>query len=127
MGQARKAFVISADGEFQLLEALPGDENAGGTDINNAGTVVGYSDDPHGPDGGPTAFIWQGEEVTALEIPGDPYFSWAAAINEAGDVAGYLTPRAEEPAEEAEPDAEAFEQTVSFILRAAGERGTLVP
>jgi uncharacterized membrane protein len=125
VNRERRAFVITADGVFQVLKPLPGDKNAGGTDINNAGTVVGYSDDPHGPVGGPTAFIWSGESAEALVIPGDPFFSWAATINDAGDIAGYLTPRPEAAAEsEADGSATAegqLEQTVSFVLRGAVE------
>lgn len=123
--RARRGFVITSQREFRLLEPLEGDESSGGTDVNNDGTVVGYSDDPHGPEGGPTAFVWKGGDVERLDIPGDPYFSWAAAINDAGDIAGYLTPRpkvkdeaeAAEEGNEQEPEEE-LEQTVSFILKA---------
>ena len=123
VGSARRAFVITPQREFMVLEPLEGDEAAGGTDVNNEGTVVGYSDDPHGPEGGPTAFVWKAGDVEKLEIPGDPYFSWAAAINNAGDIAGYLTPRPAADATEdenggaKEPDASELEQTVSFLLK----------
>jgi probable HAF family extracellular repeat protein len=120
VGTTRRGFVITPQREFQLLEPLEGDDATGGTDVNNEGTVVGYSDDPQGPEGGPTAFLWRGGNLERLEIPGDPYFSWAAAINDAGDIAGYLTPRPEKGAndETKAPDESEVEQTVSFVLKA---------
>ena len=69
-------------------------------------------------DGGPTAVVWSNGRVTALKIPGDPIFSWASAINERGDIAGYLTPSP--PANDAEANAAISERTIPFVLRATG-------
>ena len=48
-----------------MLELLPGDENSSALDVNNRGSVVGFSDDPRGPTGGPQAFIWTGGKPRA--------------------------------------------------------------
>ncbi len=85
-----RACVLDADGQFTLLELPDGDTSSAATDINNQGIVVGYSDDPPGPDGGPTAFVARDGTLIPVEFPVTAIFSAANTINDAGQIGGYL-------------------------------------
>ena len=91
----RRAAIVRPDGQLTLLDPLSSDDDAGATDINEDGIVVGYCDNPRSNTGLPRAFIYRGQELTPLSIPGDPLLSWATSINKAGTVAGYLSVRPE--------------------------------
>jgi len=104
----RRAFVFDPADGFQLLELLEGDESGQALALNNEGTVVGYSDDPYGPVGGPQAFAWSRGEMSAIQFPVPTLYSSAQAINDRGQIGGFL---------ETKPEAE-YESgsLVSFIL-----------
>ena len=108
----RRAFVLDRSHKFYVLDLLDGDESAQALGLNNHGVVVGLSDDPHGPVGGPQAFIWSDGCLSALELAGDIEYSAATAINDRGQIAGYLKPSIAE--EEDGPS-----KWVSFILDGA--------
>lgn len=91
-GSRRQAFVATARKEFRLLDHLEGDDHSEAMDINNTGTICGYSDDPRGPEGGPTAVTWNvqdGTEASRLPLFENVVFSAAQAVNERGQIAGY--------------------------------------
>ena len=67
------------------LGTLPGDHFSSASDINNRGTVVGWS---LGPSGQFRAFQWKAGVMTELpRLPGAT-FAIAAAINDLGHIAG---------------------------------------
>ena len=101
----RRAFVINANEKFQLLDLLPGDQSSQVLANNNQGTVVGYSDDPYGPEGGPQAFVWSKDKPTPLKFPNTMMYSCAQAINDRGQIAGYV-----------EKGSEVEDRSVSFIM-----------
>jgi probable HAF family extracellular repeat protein len=85
----KRAFIFDKQEGIRDLGLLPGDVAAKALAINNAGVVVGYSDDPAGPTGGAQAFIWTKEEgMKPLELPNNPKFSSANSITDSGMVAG---------------------------------------
>ena len=103
-----RAFVYVPQEGFQLLELLEGDVSGAALDVNNHGTVVGYSDDPAGPLGGPQPFTWSDGQLSRLNLPDELVFGSADAINDAGQVAGYVQSTHQE---------EGPGQTLSFILQ----------
>jgi probable HAF family extracellular repeat protein len=79
-------------GHRTVLPTLPGPgRSATATDINARGEVVGASDGPHGR----RAVLWRHGDVTDLGTLGGDY-SWAAALNDRGDVVGASTTAAGE-------------------------------
>lgn len=103
----RRACMLQPDGRLVLFDLLPGDVSSAATDINDQGVVVGFSDDPPGPEGGPTAFVWADNQIRPLGFPVRAIFSSANSINNAGKVGGYLI----EEVSENTP-----ERAVAFIL-----------
>ena len=93
---------------FHVLPCLEGHDTGNALDVNNSNIIVGYSEDPREPDGGPRPVLWRGDQIAPLPLPDDILFGAAAAINDAGDVAGYFEP---DLPEEAPP------KTVSFVMR----------
>ncbi|MDX1926659.1 MAG: hypothetical protein SFV81_09080 [Pirellulaceae bacterium] len=93
---AGRACVIDPSGKIELIELLPGDETNVAYGINNAGTVVGMSDDPHGGEGGPQAFIWRNGVVEPLKLFKSTVDSSALAINQDGAIAGFMLKDANE-------------------------------
>jgi probable HAF family extracellular repeat protein len=85
-----RACVIDTNGKFELIDLLPDDESNIAYAINNAGTVVGMSDDPHGGEGGPQAFIWRKGVVEPLKLLKGTVDSSAMAINQDGAIAGFM-------------------------------------
>ena len=85
-----RACVIHIDGKLELIDLLPDDESNIAYGINNAGTVVGMSDDPHGGEGGPQAFVWRDGVVTPLKLLKGTVDSSALAINQDGAIAGFM-------------------------------------
>ncbi len=74
-----------------MLELLPGDVAGEARSINEHSQIVGWSDEPMGPEGGPKACSWKmSGEATRLNLSESPY-SMAYAINDAGQIAGMLT------------------------------------
>jgi len=81
---------IDADGKLTRIGTFAGDVSGEARGINASGTVVGFSDDPHGPDGGPQAFIWIAGKSRALKLPAGTLFSSAFGINDSGQIAGLM-------------------------------------
>ena len=104
----RRGFVFDPADGFQLLELLEGDESGQALALNNEGTVVGFSDAPYGPVGGPQAFAWSRGKMSAIQFPMPTLYSSAQAINDRGQIGGYVETK---PEAEDQPGG-----TVSFIL-----------
>jgi uncharacterized membrane protein len=86
----RRACLLDQNG-LQDLGKLPGDVGAKAEAINDSGVVVGFSEDPPGPDGGNQAFIWTKEEgIKPLNIPVEAKYSSANSITGSGMIAGGL-------------------------------------
>jgi probable HAF family extracellular repeat protein len=75
--------------ELKPIALLPGDVTGEALAINAKGTVVGFSDNAAGNDGGPKGFIWREGKTTALNFGPDVY-STANGITDAGEIAGYM-------------------------------------
>ena len=104
----RQAFVWDPAHGFQMLGLLEGDESAEALGVNNKGLVVGYSDDPHGPSGGPQAFIWKDGKLLALEFPLPTLYSSATTVTDSGMIGGFL---------QTSPDNESeASKTLSFVF-----------
>ncbi len=73
-----------------MLSPLPGDASCEATDVNNQGTVVGWSDAPRGPTGGTRAFVWRDDQLSLLPLPPEARFSSAKTITDDGRVGGSL-------------------------------------
>ena len=112
---------VDVSGQVTLIDLLPGDVSGEARGINSAGTIVGFSDDPAGPDGGPLAFVWKNGTTSELELPVGTTASAAFGINEAGQIVGLLdVPDADNAEEE---DAEV--QTLAFRWTPKGsEKGS---
>ncbi len=82
--------LIDLKGELTQIDLLPGDDSGEARGINAAGTVVGFSDDPTGPEGGPQAFVWHNGKTSPLDLPPNTEFSAAFGINDNGQIAGML-------------------------------------
>ena len=94
-----RACKIDREGKFEIMELLEGDESNVAYGINNAGTIVGMSDDPHGPEGAPRAFIMENGKVKPLRLlRGSESESSAMAINQDGAIAGFMYKEAGENA-----------------------------
>lgn len=119
---------VSAEGEFLQIDLLADDVAGVAHGINEAGIIVGQSDDPSGPEGGPQAFIWQNGETKPLELLESTEFSAALGINDNLQVAGLAdfvfddeggvstTPVAElEAAAEATDEDQLLIRTLGFI------------
>ncbi|MEO8269225.1 MAG: hypothetical protein ABI557_05865, partial [Aureliella sp.] len=82
--------LVDLSGRVTLIDLLPGDVSGEARGINSTGTIVGFSDDPPGRDGGPIAFAWQQGKTSQLALPVETTASAAFGINEQGQVAGLL-------------------------------------
>ncbi|WP_337176776.1 HAF repeat-containing protein [Paludisphaera sp.] len=89
-----------------VLSPPPGFVHAQATAINNAGVVVGQVDGPHGGLPGPRGFVYEDGKLRVLDEAG-PDFTWATAINDAGQVAGVIEMEEEHPDEHEERPAAA--------------------
>ncbi len=85
-----RACIVSPDGKLELIDLLPDDETNIAYGINNAGTIVGMSDDPQGVEGGPQAFIYRNGVVEPLKLLKGTVDSSALAINQDGAIAGFM-------------------------------------
>ena len=85
-----RACVFDLSGKCKLIDLLEGDASSIAYAVNNAGIVVGLSDDPPGETGEPKAFVYQDGVVTPLELSGRGTSSAALAINQEGVIAGFF-------------------------------------
>ncbi|MFN9418355.1 MAG: hypothetical protein ACK56W_01010 [Pirellula sp.] len=85
-----RACIVTPDGKLEKIDLLEGDVSNVATGINNAGVVVGFSDDPLGGDGGSVAFILKEGKVQPLNLGESVVNSSALCINDEGFIAGYL-------------------------------------
>jgi probable HAF family extracellular repeat protein len=75
--------VVWRDGTFSVLPGLPGGPGGGvASDVNDAGVIVGTL--------GSTPVRWVDGTVTALGMPPDALGGVAEAVNDRGDVVGYV-------------------------------------
>lgn len=81
--------VIDLEGKKTQIDLYEGDESGAAYDVNADGIVVGVSNDPHGKEGGPHAFMWKAGEVLPIDFPEQTVYSLANCINENGQIAGY--------------------------------------
>lgn len=86
----RKAFVYHPQCGPRVLSPLPGDASCEATDVNNQDTVVGWSDPPRGPAGGPRAFVWRDDQLSQLPLPPEAKYSTAKTITDDHRVGGSL-------------------------------------
>jgi uncharacterized membrane protein len=70
--------------------------------VNNQGVVVGMVDGPGGSKLGPHAFVYETGPLRLIN-EGGPFFSYATAINDRGQVAGVFEKEEEEPKPPGEP------------------------
>jgi uncharacterized membrane protein len=82
-----RAVVWTDKGGMKDIGLLPNTHSSQALSINNAGIVVGVSEEP-GISGGPQAFLYQKDKLTKVEMP-MVIVSYAYAINEKGQIAGY--------------------------------------
>ncbi|MCA9133840.1 MAG: hypothetical protein KDA45_11825 [Planctomycetales bacterium] len=81
---------IDSRGKLTRIALFPGDVSGEARGIDAEGTVVGFSDAPHGPEGGPRAFVWRNGQTESLALPASSVFSAAMSINDRGQIAGML-------------------------------------
>ena len=98
-----RACTVSADNKLTLIDLLPGDDSNEAHAVSADGTIVGFSDPPPGPDGGPTAFIASEGHVAQLPLPITTAYSAALGMSESGDVCGYLQQRDSDSPEQLKP------------------------
>ncbi|RMF39548.1 MAG: hypothetical protein D6753_13535 [Planctomycetota bacterium] len=79
---------IDADGTVVELGFLPGDRSGEARGINNAGLIVGFTDDPGNHDAGPRAFVYENDQMRKLEMPPDTVYSAAYCVNDLGQIGG---------------------------------------
>ncbi|MBX3422078.1 MAG: hypothetical protein KF752_11045 [Pirellulaceae bacterium] len=113
-GQYRQPCLVLPSGDLQMLELLPGDAGGEARGINENAQIVGWSDDPVGPDGGPQPCLWDAAgKVTALEFSEIP-FGMAYGINDHGQICGLIASGASLSAESDPSAAQASERSVAF-------------
>ncbi len=98
-GNVTQACQVTLAGQLNRIDFLPGDVSSVAYGINNAGTIVGVSDDPPGNDGGPRAFRVKSGVLSPLPLPKDTVDSAALTINQQGVVGGFLYRESEDHAE----------------------------
>jgi uncharacterized membrane protein len=79
---------IDLEGNVTRLGLLPGDVAGEAWGIDPRGVIVGLSDDPHGPEGGPQACVWKEGKESPLPLPDGCLFGMAVSINSKGQIAG---------------------------------------
>ncbi|MCA9127041.1 MAG: hypothetical protein KDB22_08145 [Planctomycetales bacterium] len=82
--------VIDLTGKQTKIDLLPDDVSGEGLAISDDGVLVGRSDDPAGPIGGPTAFSWQNGKMGVPEFANRSVYSASYAINGRGQIAGLV-------------------------------------
>jgi len=89
--EGRLPCFVSPEGEIRLLGLLQGDVAGEARGINERSLIVGWSDQPHGPEGGPKACTWEADGTVAkLDLSEIP-FGMVFGVNDSGQLAGMLT------------------------------------
>lgn len=96
--------LMSPEGKLLLLDLLPGDVSGEAFDINNASIIVGLSDDPHGPEGGPELCIWSKDGKAKSIRKSGACYGAIHAINASGQMAGMIEVTLENPKDPATDD-----------------------
>ncbi len=105
---------VDEEGAMHLIKLFPDDVSGEALGIDESGTVVGFSDDPPGPDGGPQAFVYRDGLTKPLELPPKTQFSSAQAINSRGQIAGMMDVTIPQ-ANKQEPNSEPIVKTLGFV------------
>jgi probable HAF family extracellular repeat protein len=82
-----------SDDEIRMLPLLPDDKSSAATAINDRGQIVGISGECDEAIGSATArhmVLWDGDTATELPNLGGAEWNTPTAINQRGDVAGFL-------------------------------------
>jgi|694.fasta_scaffold00374_46 uncharacterized membrane protein len=112
--KGRQPCYLSPTGELQVLDLLPGDHSGEARDINSQGMIVGWSDGPPGPEGGPKACRWNADgNIQPLRLSADP-FSMVYAINDAGQLSGMITLPSPDEAEKRDGAIEPAGKSLAF-------------
>lgn len=83
-------FWFNSDGIKTAIELLPGDVTGQAQAIDENRVVVGLSDDPAGPVGGPEAFVWQEGKTSSPSYAQNAFYSASYASNAKGQVGGLI-------------------------------------
>jgi uncharacterized membrane protein len=86
----REPCYVSPKGMFQRLELFPGDASGEAKGINNQSTIVGFSDDPSGGDGGPEPCVWSKDGKAKKLVKDGASYGMIQSINQAGQMAGLI-------------------------------------
>lgn len=89
-GLVFSACSIDLNGKLVKYKPLANDESCHAYGVNNAGMIIGMSDDPHGGEGGPQAVKFSSGKAIAIPFPEDTLDSSALAINQSGAIAGFI-------------------------------------
>lgn len=112
--RGRQPCYVSPTGELHVLDLLPGDHSGEARDIDSQGTIVGWSDGPPGPEGGPKACRWNvNGNIQPLNLSTDP-FSMVYAINDAGQLSGMITLPSSDEVEERDKAMEPAGRSLAF-------------
>lgn len=112
--EGRLPCFVSPAGELQRLKLLESDTAGEARGINQHAQIVGWSDRPHDPEGGPQACTWKPDgSVTRLSISEIPY-AMVYGINDSGQIAGMLTVTVSEPNAERKADGQVEESALAF-------------
>jgi uncharacterized membrane protein len=119
---ARLPVRVESNGDITQIELLKGDVGGEALGINAAGTVVGFSDDPHGPEGGPQPIVWRDGVTKLLELPESSQYGAATAINDRGQIAGMLDIELPNPEKSSAAEAEEpIVKTLAFRWTPSGD------
>lgn len=78
-------------GTMTTLDLLEGDVGGEARGINDKSVIVGFSDDPPGPDGGPEPVMWTVDGKVKRIVLGDSPYGVIHGINATGQLAGMAT------------------------------------
>jgi hypothetical protein len=94
---------------LQLLALPEGYAETNAVGIGPQETIVGTCE---GPEIGPTSWIWNGTQLTMVDLPVEFHWLVVTAINSRGDLVGYYGPAATKAQEETD-----YDRTLSFSAR----------
>lgn len=85
-----KKLPCRADLEGNVLQLkMPGEDMTGeASDVNEAGVLIGVTDNTTSPDGGPKPVIWRNEQPESIPLPDGSVYGAAYGINDLGQIVG---------------------------------------